>query len=208
MSTDLRLPGLPEPEEPVTLTAAQMLERKQANRGHIDFALRPVAAQAIGEARRKAEEAVRQVETQLQLLRVVEGTDREPGALTALDRYQGAAAEAAERLKEVQEECSGSMARIVFEAIGGEAMKDLQRAHRPDKRALEEWREDLRLMGLPEGEPIQWHPNEFPPALIAESAVEPTFTLEEATELWTSPKWDMGVRALIFAKCYEVNLAG
>lgn len=48
----------------------------------------------------------------------------------------------------------------------------------------------------------------FPPALIAASMIEPALTIEQATDLWNSPRWSRGELADIFSSAAGVNNEG
>lgn len=53
-----------------------------------------------------------------------------------------------------------------------------------------------------------YNPDTFPPALIAACAAEPTMSVEQATELWTSERWSRGELTTLFFGCMEVNAKG
>ena len=52
-----------------------------------------------------------------------------------------------------------------------------------------------------EGE--DWNPDTFPPALIAASAVEPEFTVEQATRIWE--EWETEEASRLFLTCFYLN---
>lgn len=54
-----------------------------------------------------------------------------------------------------------------------------------------------------DNEDEDWNPDTFPPALIAAAAVEPEFTLEEATQLWD--EWEIAEAARVFLVCFNLN---
>jgi hypothetical protein len=53
-----------------------------------------------------------------------------------------------------------------------------------------------------------YHQDTFAPALIAAVAVTPTMTLEQATELYSSPEWAGGEIATLFVNALRVCNAG
>lgn len=55
----------------------------------------------------------------------------------------------------------------------------------------------------PAGDNADWNPDTFPPALIAASAVDPTFTVEQATQLWD--EWEAAESGLLFLACWQLN---
>ena len=55
----------------------------------------------------------------------------------------------------------------------------------------------------PVDEADNWNEDTFPPALIAACAVEPPFTLDEATELWNT--WDAGDAGQVFMAVWALN---
>lgn len=48
-----------------------------------------------------------------------------------------------------------------------------------------------------------WHPDTFPPALIAASCVEPEFTLEQANEIWE--QWETEEASRLFLTAFYLN---
>lgn len=48
-----------------------------------------------------------------------------------------------------------------------------------------------------------WNPDTFPPALIAASAVEPEFTVPQATQLWE--EWEAAESGKLFLACFRLN---
>jgi len=55
----------------------------------------------------------------------------------------------------------------------------------------------------PGGDGQDWNPDTFPPVLIAASAVDPEFSLDEATVLWDT--WEDADATRIFLTCFNLN---
>ena len=80
-------------------------------------------------------------------------------------------------------------------------------------RSIGRYRYD-ELVGLPKHQPtkdqkqkdgLSFNPDTFPPALVAESCVEPEMSLEDAQEIFSDPDWNGAELQRLFFGALEVN---
>ena len=121
--------------------------------------------------------------------------DARPQDQQVLDDWTDAkeALEAVERRIEDSE----AVVTVKVKSIGRQRFDVLQEQFPPSK--------ETREKAKAEGGRAQFDIERFAPALIAECAVEPELTLEEATELWNSPAWNLAESMAIYHACLEVN---
>lgn len=89
-----------------------------------------------------------------------------------------------------------ALPRTEFEALT--SLPDM----RPSVGQQDEWKRKCEAESLPY-KPLSWNPDTFPPALIAQSLVEPEMTLEQATELWE--EWSDAEAGTIFDLCLRTQ---
>jgi anion-transporting ArsA/GET3 family ATPase len=92
-----------------------------------------------------------------------------------------------------------------FRALGGTRLEELQALHPPTEKQTKEFKAQLKAASMPQNAQLPYNSDTYPPALIAAACIEPTFTLEQAQELWTSENWSQGERIVIFQAAISVN---
>jgi len=98
------------------------------------------------------------------------------------------------RTATVEVTVDGGKATMLFRALGAKAYDDLLAEHPPTKKDKEDG-------GV-------WNGDTFPPALIAASSMDPKISVEEATEVWTSPDWSRGELYDMFSRLVRLNQEG
>ena len=102
-----------------------------------------------------------------------------------------------ERTVELVAEQGGEPLTVKFRSIGRVAYEALLDAHQPT--------DEQRAKGRAQKVKVEWNPDTFPPALIAAAAVDPVFSLDEATELWESDDWNGEELLPLFFAAVAVN---
>lgn len=96
-----------------------------------------------------------------------------------------------EQINTLVEESKDTEVVFTFKSVGRFRYDELVTAHQPTKEAKKEGAE--------------FNADTFPPALVAESCVEPKMSLEDATEIFASPDWNGAELRRIFFGALEVN---
>ncbi len=107
----------------------------------------------------------------------------------------------------------GTVATLTFQAIGRQAFDDLKTEHPPTPDQRAKMRKALTAAGMNKTQIdysvatlLDHNPDTFPPALLAASALEPAMTLNEATEMWTSPAFSKGELAAMLETVEQLNI--
>lgn len=98
------------------------------------------------------------------------------------------------RTVSVEVSVGDAKASMLFRALGSKAYDDLIAEHPPSKKDKEDG-------GV-------WNSTTFPPALIAESSVEPKINGDEAMKIWESPDWSRGELYDVFTRLVRLNQEG
>lgn len=103
---------------------------------------------------------------------------------------------------------AGRTERIWFRALSKKRFNDLVTEHTASDEAQDENRREQIDAGIPLAlvQALPWDIKTFPPALIAACAVDPTMTLDEATEMWDeSDGWSAAEQDLVFSAALIIN---
>jgi len=95
------------------------------------------------------------------------------------------------QIEALVEESKATEVIFTFKSIGRYRYDELVTAHPPTKDAKKEGAE--------------FNADTFPPALVAESCVEPEMSLSDAAEIFASPDWNGAELRRIFFGALEVN---
>lgn len=88
----------------------------------------------------------------------------------------------------------GDTLTMTFKALPARVYDDLLAEHPPTKKQKDDG--------------ANHNIDTFAPVLISRCLVEPELTVEQATEIWTSPDWSRGERMDIYMAAVRVNVAG
>lgn len=112
------------------------------------------------------------------------------------------------RVKQIQRELSDAIdaaeateVEFVFQAIGRAAWDRMVMDHKPTQEQIRDLRRDLGDKNAQ----IGWNPETFPPAIISACLVSPRMTVEEATEMYEDPSWNLGELQRLLAAAIAVN---
>lgn len=118
---------------------------------------------------------------------------------TASEDNSASLAEAQNNLDDLADEHAKATVTFVFQAIGRKRFEALSAEYPATKEQIKEARR------IDPHARLQFDYEAFSKALIAESLVEPTATLEDVQELFDSPAWNDGELAVLIAAAFDVN---
>lgn len=90
---------------------------------------------------------------------------------------------------------------FIFRAVGRVKYDKLLRENQKTTKQTEE--DDKNE--VPAEERVTWDPDRFPPALVAESIVEPKLTHADIEEMWSSEDWSTAELATLFGSAMQAN---
>jgi len=96
-----------------------------------------------------------------------------------------------EQIEELIDQSKATLVEFRFQSIGREKYDNLVESCKPTA--------DQKKQGMP------YDPLRFAPALIASACIEPEMTLEQATEIFDSPKWNNAQVMRLFHAAQEAN---
>ena len=102
----------------------------------------------------------------------------------------------AKQIEELQAVARGHEVEFVFRSIGRKAWSDLVSQHPPTKKQKAELKGNQRL---------EWNPETFPIAAVAESCIKPAGVTEDAVQR-IADEWTHGQWQLLWNACLAANI--
>ena len=111
--------------------------------------------------------------------------------------------EAKERLAEAEERLRANTVRFVLSSVTPETFKELKQRCPPTP--------EQRKQARSANEKVEWDPDTFQPALVATACkrvesprgTQDGLSEEEATRMWASPEWNVGLRNELFSAALQ-----
>lgn len=116
---------------------------------------------------------------------------------------QGDVEEAKRRLAEVEECLRSNMVRFVLSSVTPDVFTELKERCAPTP--------EQRKQARSASEKVEWNPDTFQPALVAAACkriesprgTQDGLSEEEATRMWASPEWNVGLRNELFSAALQ-----